>query len=245
MNTFLNTLPVAHRGLHDETKPENSLAAFRAAINAGYAIETDVHFTKDGAIAVFHDDSLKRMTGDPREIKDCTMKELKELRLGGTEERIPSFEEFLTVVGGKVPLLIEIKEMKGVKGKKIAAAMLDAMQTIGYKGEYAVQSFDPFYAKAYKKLAPDVPCGILAQGKMSEKGDPLSWRIKAYLLSRMKFNKLVKPDFVSYGFWLLPQKCVTKFKGYKLAWTIRSPEDEAQARKYVDNIIFENYLAEK
>lgn len=245
MKTFLNTLPVAHRGLHDETKPENSLAAFEAAMKAGYAIETDVHFTKDGEIAVFHDDNLERMTGDKRELKDCTMKELKELRLGGTEERIPTFEEFLTLVGGKVPLLIEIKEMKGVKGKTIAAAMLAVMKKIGYKGEYAVQSFDPFYAKAYKKLAPAVPCGILAQAKMSEKGDRLSWKIKAYFLSRLKFNGLVKPDFISYGFWLLPQKCVTKFKGAKLAWTIRSPEDEAQARKYVDNIIFENYPAKK
>ncbi len=245
MENFLKTLPVAHRGLHDETKPENSPAAFEAAIEAGYAIETDIHFTKDGQIAVFHDDNLKRMTGDKRELKDCTMKELKELRLGGTEERIPTFEEFLTLVNGRVPLLIEIKNMKGVKGKTIASAMLAVMKKIGYKGEYAVQSFDPFYAKAYKALAPAIPCGVLAQAKMSEKGDPLSWKIKAHLLSRLKLNFWVKPDFVSYGFWLLPQRCVTKFKGAKLAWTVRSPEDEAQARQYVDNIIFENYLAAK
>ena len=108
-----------------------------------------------------------------------------------------------------------------------------------------MQSFDPFYAKAYKALAPAIPCGELAQAKMSEKGDPLSWKIKARLLSRLKLNFWVKPDFVSYGFWLLPQRCVTKFKGAKLAWTVRSPEDEAQARQYVDNIIFENYLAAK
>ncbi len=242
---FLKTLPVAHRGLHDETKPENSLAAFKAAIEAGYAIETDVHFTKDGQIAVFHDDSLERMTGDKRELKDLTLAELKQLRLGGTEERIPSFEEFLEFVGGKVPLLIEIKEMKGVKGKEISSAMLAVMKKMNYRGEYAVQSFDPFYVKAYKKLAPEVPCGILAQAKMSEKKDKLSWKFKAYLLSRMKFNGLVEPDFISYGFWKLPQRCVTKFGGIKLAWTVRSPEDEKQARKYVDNIIFENFLAEK
>lgn len=245
MENFLKTLPVAHRGLHDETKPENSLAAYEAAIKAGYAIETDVHFTKDGEIAVFHDDNLKRMTGDPRELKDCTLAELKELRLGGTEERIPSFEEFLTLVDGRAPLLIEIKSMQGVKGKTIASAMLAVMKKIGYKGEYAIQSFDPFYAKAYKKLAPEVPCGILAHRDMAGKNDKLGWRIRAHYLSRLKLNFLVKPDFISYGFWTLPHKWVTNFKGAKLAWTVRSPEDEAQARKYVDNIIFENYLAEK
>ena len=209
-------------------------------MKAGYAIETDVHFTKDGQIAVFHDDNLERMTGDKRDLKDLTLAELKELRLGGTEERIPSFEEFLALVNGKVPLLIEIKEMKGVKGREIAAAMLAVMKKIDYRGEYAVQSFDPFYAKAYKKLCPAVPCG-----EMSKKGDSLAWKFKAHLLSRLKLNGLVKPDFVSYGFWQLPQKCVTKFGGTKLAWTVRSPEDDAHARKYVDNIIFENYLAKK
>lgn len=244
-SSFLKTLPVAHRGLHDEKRPENSPAAFKAAIEAGYAIETDVHFTKDGKIAVFHDDNLERMTGDKREIKDCTLSELKELRLGGTEERIPSFEEFLELVDGKVPLLIEIKEMKGVKGKEIASAMLAEMKRLGYSGEYAVQSFDPFYVKAYKKLAPEVPCGILAHAQMSKKSDPLSWKFKAYLLSHMLLNGLVEPDFISYGFWQLPQRCVTKFMGTKLAWTVRSPEDEQLARKYVDNIIFENFSAKK
>lgn len=245
MKTFLKTLPVAHRGLHDETKPENSLAAFEAAMMAGYAIETDVHFTKDGEIAVFHDDNLERMTGDKRNVADCTMEELKQLRLSGTEERIPTFGEFLTAVGGRVPLLIEIKNMKGVAGKRIAGAIAGTIDRLHYTGEYAIQSFNPFFAKAYKKLRPEVPCGILAQAKMSEKGDPLSWKIKAHFLARLKFNFIVKPDFVSYGFWQLPQKCVTKFKGAKLAWTVRSREEEAQARKYVDNVIFENYTAEK
>lgn len=245
MKNFLTALPVAHRGLHDETKPENSLSAFRAAKEAGYAIETDVRFTKDGKLVVFHDDDLKRMTGDGRAVCDCTLAELKELRLAGTDERIPTFKEFLTEADGKTPLLIEIKNMKKVKGKTIARAMLEEIKELNYTGEYSVQSFNPFYAKAYKKLCPDVPCGVLAHWQMSRKGDALSWRIKAFLLSRLKFNILTRPDFVSYGFWALPKKCVTRFKGAKLAWTIRSPEEEEKARKYVDNVIFENYLAKK
>lgn len=243
MNTFLDTLPIAHRGLHDEKRPENSLAAFEAAIEAGYAIETDVRFTGDGALVIFHDDELLRMAGDPRRVGGCTLETLKSLRLMGTEEKIPSFSEFLETVGGRVPLLIEIKDMEGVKGKQIAEAVAMAME--GYRGEYAIQSFNPFYVRAYKRLRPDVPCGVLSHWDMKEERKGLAWRFKAYLLSHLKLNFLVKPDFVSYGFWALPKKCVTKFKGAKLAWTIRSEADEAKARKYADNIIFETYLAKK
>lgn len=245
MKDFLRELPVAHRGLHDDVFPENSLGAFRAAAEKGYAIETDVHFTKDGLLAVYHDDDLKRMTGDPRELKDCTLAELKELRLAGTEEQIPSFAEFLAEVDGRVPLLIEIKDMKGVKGERIAKAIAGEFDRVHYKGEYAIQSFNPFYVKAYKKLRPAVPCGILAYWNMREEREGFVWKIKAYLLSHLKFNRSVKPDFISYGFVDLPKKCVTKFKGIKLAWTIRSEADEQRARRYTDNIIFENYLAEK
>lgn len=238
-------LPVAHRGLHDETKPENSIAAFEAAIEAGYAIETDIRFSKDGTLAVFHDDNLERMTGDKRNVADCTMQELKALRLSGSDEQIPTFEEFLTAIGGRVPLLIEIKNMKKVKGKRVAGAIASVIDRLGYTGEYAIQSFHPFYVRAYRKLRPQIPCGVLAQREMSEKGDSLRWRIEAFLLSRLKLNFLAKPDFVSYGVGSLPQKCVSKFKGTKLGWTVRSPEEEARARKYVDNIIFEGYLPRK
>ena len=239
MNTFLTRIPVAHRGLHDETMPENSIPAFRAAAEAGYAIETDVHFTKDGQLAVFHDDDLVRMTGDPRTVESCTMSELKALKLKNSNETIPTFAEFLQAANG-APLLIEIKNMK-VKGEVIAKALSEALE--GYKGEYAIQSFNPFYAHAYKKLHPEILCGVLASAKMSSKGDTLGWRIKAHFLSRLKFNFITKPDFVSYNHVGLPVPAVTRFKGAKLAWTIRSAEAEHEARKYVDNIIFENYRA--
>ena len=107
-----------------------------------------------------------------------------------------------------------------------------------------MQSFNPLYVKAYKKLHPAVMCGVLASTGMYQKSDPLIWRTKMYLVSRLKLNFYIKPDFVSYDIWSLPQKWVTKFKGIKLAWTIGSPELEEKARKYVDNIIFENYCAE-
>lgn len=245
METFLTKLPVAHRGLHDDSKPENSLSAYRAAAEAGYAMETDVRFSKDGKLVILHDDDLRRLAGDPRRVDECTLAELKKLRLMGTDEEIPTFEEFLEAVDGRAPLLIEIKDMPHVKGEQIARAIAEEIDRLGYKGEYAIQSFNPFYVKAYKKLRPDILCGILANRDMADKNSSLKWKIEAHFLSRLKFNFFVKPDFVSYGFWTLPHKWVTKFKGIKLAWTVRSPEDEAKARTYADNIIFEDYLAKK
>ena len=242
MDTFLKRLPVAHRGLHDNEKPENSLAAFRAAAEHGYAIETDVRVTKEKALIVFHDDTFERMAGDPRTVSECTMSEVKTLKLANTDECVPTVQEFLEGVGGRVPLLIEIKDMPGVKGEEVAKALSDAME--GYAGEYAVQSFNPLYVKAYKKLHPAVMCGVLASTGMYQKTDPFRWRTKMYLVSRLKLNFYIKPDFVSYDVWSLPQPWVTKYKGIKLAWTVSTRELEEKARTYMDNIIFENYLAE-
>lgn len=242
MDTFLTKIPIAHRGLHGDGTPENSLAAFRTAAEAGYAIETDVRFSKDREVVVFHDGSLRRMTGDERDVCDCTLKELRELRLAGTDERIPTLKEFLAAADG-APLLIEIKSMPNVAGEEIGAALLSGMK--GYRGEYAVQSFQPFYARAYKKLCPEVPCGVLACADYNPKELGKFAKFKAFLLRDLRLNFVVKPDFVSYSVWDLPRKSVQKFKGIRLGWTVRSPLEEERARKYVDNVIFENYRAEK
>ncbi len=244
MSTFLKDLPVAHRGLHDEEKPENSLAAYEAAAAAGYAIETDIYITRDGEIAVFHDETLERMTGDTRTVEACTMSELKALKLKNSEERIPTLGELLACVDGRVPLLIEIKNMTARKPKEAVLRIAEVLD--GYKGEYAIQSFNPWYVRAYKRLRPQVMCGLLASASTGKDfGGGLKGAVTSWLLRDLRLKFTVKPDFVSYGWWGLPRRSVEKFKGYKLAWTIRSPEEEAQARKYVGNVIFENYLAEK
>lgn len=244
MKNFLLSTPIAHRGLHDTEKPENSLPAFEAAIRLGYPIETDVRFTKDKKLVVFHDDTLLRMTGDPRAVSDCALEELSPLLLDG-KEHIPTFEEFLHCIAGRTPLLIEIKSMDGVKGKEIASALSYALAN--YAGEYAIQSFQPLYVKAYKKLCPSIPCGVLATAKLNKEafGNSPLWRIKAYIVRNLALNFTVRPDFVSYDFSGLPKRRVTKFKGIKLGWTVRSKDDEAQAKKFVDNIIFENFLPRK
>ncbi|MDE6058650.1 MAG: phosphodiesterase [Clostridia bacterium] len=239
--TFLTQTPIAHRGLHDAAKPENSLAAFRAAIERGYAIETDVRLTKDNRLVVFHDDTLTRMTGITRRVNELTAEELSKIPLAGTNERIPLFSEFLKELDGKAPLLLEIKNESGANTKAFIGKISEALE--GYGGEYAVQSFVPAYVKEFKRLRPEILCGILgtAESKKEDFGGSRIWRIKAHVVKNMSFNKKIKPDFISYHFTDYPQKATEKFKGIKLAWTIRSAADEKIARRYADNIIFENY----
>lgn len=239
----LLSLPVAHRGLHGESIPENSLAAFCAAADRGYAIETDVRFTKDRRLVLFHDDAVDRMTDGAGNVSAFCLGDLKALRLGNTEERIPLLEELLQKIEGKVPLLLEIKDMPGVSGAEIAAAIAETMER--HRVVYAVQSFQPMYVKAYKKRCPDIACGLLASAQPFTKADfggsPL-WRVKAHILKNMSLNFAVKPDFVSYRVQDLPNKRVSAFRGAKFAWTVRSADEAARVRPYADNIIFENFL---
>ena len=238
--SFLTETPIAHRGLHGEGVPENSMAAFFAAAERGYAIETDVRFSADGVLVVFHDDSLRRMTGIDRPVSACTARELTQIRLSESEERIPLFSDFVARIAGRAPVLLEIKDMPNVDGARVAKAIFETIGNAPF--EYAVQSFQPAYVKAYKRLCPAVPCGILATGQPFTKADfhgsPF-WRVKAHVLKYMSLNRSVKPDFISYRIQDLPFRRVSKFQGAKLGWTVRSEEDARHALQYVDNIIFE------
>ncbi|HIT62490.1 MAG TPA: glycerophosphodiester phosphodiesterase, partial [Candidatus Caccovivens faecavium] len=138
--SWLVETPIAHRGLHDKVSPENSLSAFEKAVENGYAIELDVQLLADDTVVVFHDESLSRMTGNDGYIKFLNKEDLKVLKLGNSKEHIPTFEEVLKLVNGRTPLLIEIKNQfkVGKLEQKVIALLKD------YKGEYAVQSFNPF-----------------------------------------------------------------------------------------------------
>ena len=158
-DSFLCKTPIAHRGLH-EGVPENSRAAFARAIEEGYAIETDVRRTKDGTLVVIHDDNLKRMTGTEGKVSRTSYRELADLRLCGTEEKIMTLQEFLEYVDGRAPVLLEVKDLYTVVN--FPREVVHVMQQ--YRGEYALQSFNPFYVHRFKQLAPDVLRGQLAVG---------------------------------------------------------------------------------
>lgn len=229
---WLLNRPSAHRGYFDNANgiPENSQIAYKRAIEKNYPIEMDIQMTKDGKLVCFHDDNLLRMTGVDALLWDKTLEELKSLRLLNTGEVIMTFEEFLSLVNGSVPLLIEIKHQRE---KGIEKKVIDALK--GYKGEYVIQSFDPFIMMKIKKLAPQVIRGQLACKYPGQKS-----AIKDYILRNASLNFLVKPDFVNYCLEDLP----TKFSGCKkiplICWTVRNEQGRQKAEKYAKSYVFEN-----
>ena len=235
---FLLHTPIAHRGLHSSKVPENSIPAFKAAINGRFPIELDVHLIKSGEVVVFHDDNLKRLCGIDKEIRDCTKAELDELYLNKTRERIPLLTDVLKLVNGKVPLLIELKYDR--PAGKLEDATLKILKA--YKGRYALQSFNPLSIRYLKKAAPKTPRGQLSSDFKKDKNVS---RFAKGLLRDLRLFSISKPDFISYAFDSLPNKHVEKYRQQGmpiLGWTVRSVKDSQEALKYCDNIICEDIL---
>lgn len=237
---WLFSKPIAHRGLHNDELPENSIGAFANAIEHAYPIELDVRLTDDEKVVVFHDDSLGRMTGKDGYVSKLTSNLLSEYKLLNGEKKpsefcIPTLEEVLALVDGKVPLLIEIKNTGsvGILEKNTAAILAT------YQGPFAVQSFNPYSIEYFKKNMPDVPRGILSC--YFTKKD-LKGAIKRRILKTLKMNKVARPDFISYCAENLPNRYVTKTKLPVLAWTIRSNEKAEELCTVANNIIFEKFI---
>ena len=150
----------AHRGLHSEGVPENSMAAFRAALDHGYGIEFDLHLLRDGNLAIIHDASLKRTAGADVMIEDLTTEDLTSYHLEGTEETIPTFRQLLDLYAGKAPLIIELKPERGNHAAltETVCRMLE-----GYEGVYCLESFDPRCIAWLKKNRPELIRGQLSK----------------------------------------------------------------------------------
>ena len=234
--SFLKENLIAHRGYHDISLgiPENSIPAFKRAIDNNYIIELDVHILKDGKVVVFHDDNLKRMTGESRKIKDCFYDEICNLKLLNTNEQIPLFSDVLKLVDGKVPIIIELKY--DVEDHSLEKKVMDLLE--GYNGKYVVKSFDPFIVKYFKDNYPEVIRGQLSSDFKHSKMNIL----KKLMLKNMVFNMITEPDFISYDIRAIPNKKIEVLRKDHLilAWTIKSKEELEKARKYCDNYICEN-----
>ena len=228
---------IAHRGLHNDKYPENSLGAFQNAIDYGVAIELDVRVIKDGNIVVFHDSNLKRMCGTNKDVHDLTTNELDNCKLNNSEYIIPTLKEVLELVHGQVPIMIELKGLK--KADKLEEKVYNLIKH--YHGDLAVKSFNPFSMIWFRKNAPKVLRGMLS----SYFTDTYLPSIYKFLLKRLSFYNLIKPDFISYRFLDLPNKYVTKKKVPVITWTIDSKEQEAEALKVANNVIFEDYIPDK
>jgi len=226
MDSWLLRTPIAHRGLHGPGVPENSLAAFHAAARRGYAIELDVRLGGDDAAVVFHDASLKRMTGLDGELAQASPAALRKLRLHGTAEHVPSLAETLDAIDGRAPLLIELKTPPDRPPGTLEAATWAVLS--GYRGAYAVQSFSPATVAWFRDAAP-----AITRGQLMDKD-----------IGRcMAMQRHTHPDFLGCNIRKLPDHRVANARLPVLAWTVRSPSDRVRAGMFADNVIFEGYRA--
>lgn len=182
----------AHRGLFDKSCPENSLKAFRNAVDAGYGIELDVWVTADGELVVFHDGNTERMCGVNKKINQSTLSELKELRLLGSDEGIPTLSQVLCEVNGRVPLLIELKS--DFSETDVCVPFLKAVE--GYDN-FIVESFNPFALSKIRKRNKKIPLGILSCDFSKSEGS--GKKLVNFALKHLLLNFLYRPDFIAYG----------------------------------------------
>ena len=240
--------PIAHRGYHDSTlgRPENTRAAFRAAVAAGYGIELDVQLSADGQAMVFHDETLERMTGATGAVTLRTAAALGAIRLRDSDETIPTLAEVLAEVAGRVPVLIEIKDRHETLTQTdgtLEAAVAQALA--GYGGPVALMSFNPASIAEMARLAPHLPRGLT-----TDPFDPGDWStLPAATCNRLR----AIPDydttgsvFISHQAADLGSSQVARLRAagaQVLCWTIRSPDAEATARRLAANITFEGYAA--
>lgn len=242
-------LPIAHRALHDvaDGRPENSRAAIRAAIAAGYGIEIDLQLSRDGRAMVFHDYDLARLTGESGPIQQRDANELAEIRLIGGDEGIPTLTEVLTLVAGQVPMLIELKDQHGQMG--VTDGRLEravAQELRSYDGLAALMSFNPNSVVELATVVPDMPRGLVTEHYPEEDWPLLKPEICAHLRNIPDYDR-AGASFVSHSIKDLdnPRLADLKAQGADIfCWTIRSLAQEQEARKVACNITFEKYLAE-
>ena len=230
----------AHRGLHGKGVPENSMAAFKAALDHGYGIELDIHLLKDGNLAVIHDSLLNRTTGEAGRIEDLTTQQLKNYRLEGTEETIPEFQDVLTLFHGKAPLIVELKPVKG-NHAELTAKAVEMLEN--WNGLYCLESFDPRCIYWLKKNRPEICRGQLS-GNHFESKDKLSLWLKLVLTWHLE-NFMILPDFVAYRYCdrkRFGTPLVRRIWGIQgVSWTLKTPEEYRTAVKEGWIPIFENF----
>ena len=229
---WIKERPVAHRGYHDMNKQvwENTLSAFSRAVDAGFAIECDIQLSSDSVPMVFHDHDLQRLCGLKGEVRERTAGELGMLSIGGTADRIPTLRQMLTLVKGRVPLVIELKGISAEEDDGLAEAVLDVLE--GYEGKVALMSFDHWLLKDLKSLECPYPVGLTAEG-----ADPEQFFVHDEAMQ-------LGLDFVSYCAPHLPNSFVTALRERGIpviTWTVRDEIMREHTYKYADQMTFEGF----
>lgn len=233
---FLSRSLIAHRGYHNNKKgiPENSVLAFKKAIDNKYLIELDVRLTKDKKLVVFHDGNLKRVCGVNKRVKDLTYRELLKYNLFDTTLKVPLFSDVIKLVNGRVPILIETKyhNRYGVLEKILINELSN------YKGLYAIQSFYPMSLLWLKRNTKDIPIGLLSSNFKNDLN-----RLKSIIGKTLILDLFFKTDFISYDVKGLPNNYLSYKRDKKkiVIWTIKNKKDYDLARQYTDSLICENF----
>ncbi len=225
----------AHRGLHGDGVPENSMEAFRRAKAAGYGAELDVHLLADGNLAVIHDSLLFRTTGAQGTVEELTTQQLKDYRLEKTEQTIPQLQEVLELFAGEAPLIIELKAVNNNVAQLCQAAcrMLE-----DYRGAYCMESFDPRCVSWLRKNRPDVLRGQLTENYFATQNSKLSWVLK-FLLKNQMLNFITMPDFVAYRY--KDRKTVSNWICRKF-WNVQGVTWTVKNREEFDTAVSEGWL---
>lgn len=236
-------LMAAHRGLYekDQSVPENSLEAFKRAAEYGCGVELDVQLSKDGAIVVFHDDTVDRMTTEKGRVDSFTLEELQAMPLMGTEHRMPLFTDVMAVLDGVSPTIVELKSTPNYK--ELCKKTLAILRTL--KGPYCVESFDPRIVRWFYKNAPDLVRGQLTEAYSYWREGGISF-LKSLMMHCLFVNFLTHPQFIAFGRGPRP---LCMLLGRKLGaktvfWTERPDSDHETLAKRYDCRIFEHYRPE-
>ncbi|MEG2930727.1 MAG: glycerophosphodiester phosphodiesterase family protein [Ruthenibacterium sp.] len=228
----------AHRGLHtrDKAVPENSLAAFDAAVQAGYGIELDIQLSHDGQVVVFHDDTLERVCGVHGRVDAFSLAELQDMRLCGTQQSIPLFAEVLAHMGDASPLIVELKT--GPRRNELCEKALPLLRA--YQGAFCIESFDPRIVAWFRKNAPEILRGQLSNRPRSFTGQPWVQRV---VLGNLLSNFLARPQFVAYGPDKKPPlaRLAEAMGAIRVCWTVRDTDAISQKQAENDAVIFEFY----
>jgi glycerophosphoryl diester phosphodiesterase len=240
--------PIAHRGYHDAARgrPENSLPAFQAAVDAGYGIELDVQITADGQAMVFHDDTLDHLTTRTGPVAALTAAQLGQIALRDSLEKIPSLAQVLALVAGRVPVLVEMKDRGDTRAPtdgQLSSAV--AVLLTGYAGPAAVMSFNPHLMDEMARFIPRIARGLVTEDYDPADNVPIPADVCARLRGIPDYDR-TGSSFISHKASDLGRARVADLKRQGaaiLCWTIRSRAAEKKARKVADNITFEGYAA--
>ena len=243
MQTYISHY-IAHRGLFDSNLsiPENSIPAFKRAVEHGFGIELDVRLTKDRQLVVFHDATLLRMCGVNKKVADLTYEELKQYRLEHTNHGIPALKEVLNVIEQKVPVVIEIK---AEKNSALTAKILDQqLKARHYNSNFCIESFKPFALKWYRDHRPEIIRGQLVSDYIKNRKNRSLF--VSLILNGLLLNVFSRPDFIAYNY-----KCANKekyrimrklFQFISAGWTFKSEEELKRVRNIFEIIIFDGFI---